>query len=432
MQIELKQNSLLPTGNKRKRILVGILAAVLTSAAYAISRPAVKTVAIDSITFAQVKQGDMDIYTNTYGEFVSAQEQLLTAPALGKVAKILVRPGAQVTQDTVILALTNPQLEQQVNQAHGELAQQKAKHQAYQYEQQNDRLNYQGTIADIEANLEKAQLDLTVNQELKTLGAVSKLDLAKAKLAVKQQQKRLTFEKQKYQQFIEMQNFQLTQSKITVEQQASTVSLLEQQLADMQIKAGIDGTLQTLEVELGQSVQLGHSLAKVGSDKNLIARIRLPQIHADKINLNAKVVINSQQSKINGHISRIESLVTDGTVLAEVALDEAPPKNARPALTISAQVFVERKNGALYISQVSGLRPRTTQTVLVRNADNQLNRQSVTFGSLSYGTGSLGAGSHDSGSQNQLLITKGLSKDQQIVASDMSQYSQFDHIQLVH
>ena len=417
MKIELKQHSLLSTGAKRKWLLAGALTVALTSAAYAISRPAMKSIPIDSVAFAQVKQGDMDIYANAYGEFASAEEQLLTAPALGKVEKILVRPGATVTKDTVILALTNPQLEQQVNQARGELAQEQAKHQAFLYEQQSDRLNYQGSIADIEANLEKAQLDLTVNQELKTLGAVSKLDLAKADLAVKQQQKRLKFERQKYQQFLEMQNFQLTQSKITVEQQSSTVALLEQQLADMQITAGIDGTLQTLEVELGQSVQLGHSLAKVGSDKNLIARIRLPQIQADKISLNSQVLINSQQSKVKGHISRIESRVVDGTVLAEVALDEAPPANARPALNISAQVFVEHQQSALYIPQVSGLRPRTTQTVLVRSTDNQLTRQQVTFGPLS---------------QNQLLIAKGLTQGQQIVASDISKYSQFEQLQLTN
>ncbi|NQZ06710.1 MAG: HlyD family efflux transporter periplasmic adaptor subunit [Algicola sp.] len=408
MKIQLSQKS------PAKKIAATVaLVSLLCYAAFTISSPASKQVAFAQLNFATVQQGDFDIYASSFGEFASAKERLLTAPALGKVAQIMVRPGAQVTKDTVILRLNNPKLEQEVNQAKGKLAQNKAKHEAFKYEQQNDRLSYQGTIASIEADLEKAQLDLTVNLELKDLGAVSKLDLLKAQLSVRQQTKRLNFETQKYQQFLQMQSYQLTQSNITVEQQDSQVKLLEQQLQSMQVKAGIEGTLQTLEVELGQSVQLGHSLAKVGSDKELIAHIRLPQRQADQIDLNAKVIINTQKGLIDGHISRIETLVTNGSVLAEVAIDGPLTSNARPALPISAQVFVKHQKNALYIEQVAGLRPRTTQSVFVRDAKNSLQRINITLGDLS---------------QDKLMVVDGLAVDQQIVSNNTSQYANFNQL----
>ena len=384
-------------------------------AGYSVSGKATKSISLNQLSFQTVAQGDLDIYANAYGEFASAKERLLTAPALGKVSEILVRPGTKVNPDTIILHLTNPKLVQEVNAANGQLAQQLAQREAFKYEQQSERLNYQGRIADIEAEIEKAQLELAVNKNLMDLGVSSKIELQRAKLAVKQESRRLGFEKKKYKQFIEMQGHQLTQRDITITQQQAQVALLEQQLDDMKVKAGIKGSLQTLEIELGQSVQLGQSLAKVGSDEELIARLRLPQNQADQIDINALVLIDTQKGIIKGHITRIESVVSNGSVLAEVVIDEALTSNARPALSISAQVFVRNQQGANYIEQVPGFRPRSKQSVFVRDTNNNLNQRNVTFGELS---------------GNKLVITAGLQSGEQLVSSDTQKYNQYQQLSI--
>jgi multidrug efflux pump subunit AcrA (membrane-fusion protein) len=388
---------------------------LLAYAAYAVSSKSVKTVSADSLSFQIVQQGALDIYSNAYGELISAKERLLTAPAIGKVAEILVRPGTKVTPETVILHLVNSKLEQEVSEAHGKLSQQQAQREAFKYEQQSERLNYQGRIADIEAEIEKAQLELSVNEELMGLGVASKIELQRAKLAVKQESSRLTFEKEKYKQFIEMQSHQLTQRDITVAQQKSQLTLLENQLNDMHVKAGITGSLQTLDVELGQSVQLGESLAKVGSDNELIARIRLPQQQADQIDINAKVNIDTQKGIISAYITRIESVVTNGSVLAEAVLVGKLTSNARPSLAISAQVFVKHQTDALFIPQVAGLRPRSKQSVFVRTSINTVEQRSINFGELS---------------QGNLIINQGLTLGEEFVSSDTSKYNKFKQLSL--
>ncbi|QBG36913.1 efflux RND transporter periplasmic adaptor subunit [Litorilituus sediminis] len=411
MKIELA-----PNRNLKKIFALSAFVLLLGYAGYAVSSKANKAIPLSQLSFEQVKQSDLDIYTNAYGEFASAKERLLTAPAQGKVAEILIRPGTKVTEDTVILQLVNPRLEQEVNAAKGELAQQLAQLEAFKYEQQNDRLNYQGRIADIEAEIERAQLELSVNEDLLTLGVSSKIELKRAKLSVKQETKKLDFEKKKFAQFTEMQSFQLTQRNITIEQQQAQVALLEQQLDDMKVRAGISGSLQELDIELGQSVQLGQSLAKVGSDKELIARIRLPQNQADQIDINAPVIIDTQKGYVKAHISRIESVVTNGTVLAEAVLDEALTSNARPALSISAQVFVKHQQAATHIQQVPGLRPRSKQAVFIRNKQNELVQRQVTFGDLS---------------NDQLLIQAGLNTGEEIVSSDISNYLAYQTLTVV-
>ncbi len=408
MKIELKKQT-----QWKKWLSISLFIVLIAYATFAVSSKATKSIAATAFTLQKTQKGSLDIYSNAYGEFASAKERLLTAPALGKVAEILVRPGTSVIPNTIILKLFNPKLEQEVNQAQGELAQQQAQREAFKYEQQNERLNYLGRIADIEAEIEKAELELSVNENLMTLGVASQIELQRAKLSVKQQTKRLKFETEKYQQFIEMQSYQLTQRDITVTQQKAQVTLLEKQLDNMYVKAGITGSLQTLEVELGQSVQLGESLAKVGSDKELIARLRLPQHQADQIDINAPVIIDTQKGKITAHITRIESVVTSGSVLAEAVINGELTSNARPSLSISAQVFVKRDPQAIFISQVSGLRPRSKQALFVKTTTDLLEQRDVTFGELS---------------QGKLIITHGLNVGDEIVATDISQYNQFNQL----
>jgi hypothetical protein len=181
----------------------------------------------------------------------------------------------------------------------------------------------------------------------------------------------------------------------------------------MKVKAGITGSLQTLEIELGQSVQLGQSLAKVGSDHELIARLRLPQHQADQVDINAPVVIDTQKGKITAHITRIESVVTSGSVLAEAVIDGELTSNSRPSLTISAQVFVKRDPQAIFINQVAGLRPRSKQALFVKTTTDLLEQRDVAFGELS---------------QGKLIITHGLKVGDEIVGTDISQYNQFTQL----
>ncbi|MCW8834340.1 MAG: efflux RND transporter periplasmic adaptor subunit [Colwellia sp.] len=410
MKIKLNKNS--PT---KQRIAIAAFIVLITYAGYAVSSKSTKQVQLSQLSFQTVAQSNLDIYSNAYGEFTSAKERLLTAPAQGKISEILVRPGTKITPETVILQLSNPKLVQEVNAARGLLAQQMAQREAFKYEQQSERLNYQGRIADIEAEIEKAQLELSVNENLLTLGVSSKIELQRAKLSVKQETKKLDFEKKKFAQFVEMQSYQLTQRDITVKQQQAQVNLLEQQLDDMQVKAGIAGSLQTLDVELGQSVQLGESLAKVGSDEELIARLRLPQNQADQIDINAPVIIDTQKGLIKGHITRIESVVTNGSVLAEAVLDEPLTSNARPALSISAQVFVKHQQNATYIMQSPGFRPRSKQAIFVRNQQDQLIQREVSFGELS---------------KNKLVVLNGLLAGEEMVSSDTSKYSKYQQLNI--
>jgi HlyD family secretion protein len=406
----------LPTAsNKKPLIMAALFFTVVLFAFYKVFNPSIPSVNETDLQFATVQQGPLDIYVNSFGEFASQEERLLTAPALGKVSAIMVRPGALVEPNTIIVKLINPQLEQQVSQADGALSQVKAQQAAYVFEQKSARLNYLGRIEEFKAALEHAELELAVHSQLLAFGTGSKIKMQRAQLAVKQSVNSLSFEQKKYQQFIEMQSHQLTQKTIEVEQQQEKLNLLNQQLSQMSVRAGLKGTLQTLEVTLGQSVNLGQSIAKVGSIEKLVAKIRLPQRQADQIVLGAAVTIDTQKGNIAAHITRIESLVTNGSVLAEATLDGPLTSNARPSLPISAKVFLEHRTNATHVLQSAGLRPNSKQSLFVKHG-NQLEKREVTFGQLS---------------SNQLIISHGLERNDIIVSSDMRDFQKFIALELV-
>lgn len=388
---------------------------LLLYAGFTMSSRSSAQIRLSALELQTVNQASIDIYASAYGELASASERLLTAPAQGKVSAILIRPGTKVKPNSTIIVLSNPKLEQEVTDAKGQLANLNAQLEAFKYEQQNQRLNYQSNIADIEAELEKAELELSVNKNLQTLGVASKIELQRAKLSVKQQTKRLDFEKKKYQQFVEMQGYQLTQRRINIEQQMARVNILQQQFDDMEVKADINGTLQSLDVELGQSVNLGEAIAKVGSDTDLIAKLRLPQYQADQIDLGATVTINTSKGLIAGNISRIESIVTDGSILAEATLSGELTSNARPSLGISAQIFLRHEEQALFIEQTTGLRPRSKFTAYVKTDDSTLEKRDITLGDLS---------------NNKVLIQQGLQQGDQIVTSNMDAFQSFNRIEI--
>ncbi|GAB3025828.1 efflux RND transporter periplasmic adaptor subunit [Bowmanella dokdonensis] len=382
---------------------------------YLLGQDKLPTASASDLTLLTVHQGPLEMHSQAFGELFSAEERLLTSQALGKVAAIHVRPGAKVEPDSLILTLSNPELEQQVSHARGELVRQQAALQSYQLEQNNARLDFEGRIAAIAADLEEAELELKVFKELSERGVSARLDILRAELEVKQQAKRLDFEQQKYRQFLKMQTLQYKQQEIEVDQEQQQLDLLVRQLENMQVRAGIAGTLQSLEVELGQNVPQGASLGKVGSDSKLLARLRIPQHQADLIKVGAPVQVETRKGQVTGRVNRIESVVNNGVVLAEVGFDQALPVDARPAMPVTGQIFIQSMDNALSIPQAAGLSPRTQLQRFVIAEHGLAVKRTIELGDVS---------------QGRLVVLSGLQPNEQLVAQMHDSWADHEKIQL--
>lgn len=407
MKIEIAQKKSL-----KHRYAIGLSVVALLSVAFFLNGKDTLTVSAEDVAILEVKKGNLDLFSQAFGELFSEQERLLTSQASGKVAEIYLRPGTEVKPDTVILSLTNPELNQSYQSALGDYNARKVKLESFELEQQNERLDYQSRMADIEAALERAQLDLSVNTQLSERGVSAKLEIQRAELAVKQETKRLEFEKQKYQHFLKVQAFQLKQRQIELEQLNQQVALLQHQLDDMQVKAGIHGTLQSLDVEIGQALPQGTVLGRVGSADKLLARLRVPQHQADQITVGAPVELTTRKGQITGEVNLIESVVNNGVVIAEVRLTSPLPADARPFAPVTGQIFIKTQYDALYVTQLAGLRPMSQLDRFVIEKDQtQAVKRHIQLGDLTKG---------------KLIIQSGLAANESFISQMQDAWAEYD------
>ncbi|KKO46007.1 hypothetical protein WG68_07885 [Arsukibacterium ikkense] len=399
----------------RRYLLVATVAAIGFWLLLIILRPAVPTVSLHSVSLTTVQQADLTLYSDAIGELFSRHQRLLTAPASGIIAEILHRPGSEVDANTIIIRIDNPELDQQVIAASNAMQRMQVEIRAFTAQQSSQLLEQQGRAAELENQLAQADLELRVNEELAANGVAARIELQRAGLRVTQHRQQLEFEHKKQTQFALLQQAELAQKQLQLQQLTSDYQLLQQQQASMQLTAGIAGYLQQLEVELGQSVNKGQALARVGSQHQLNARILLNQRHAEQVYIGNHVTIESRFGLIQGQISRIEAVVQQGSVLAEVQLPDELPAGSRPQQNITAKVQLGHRAAALFVTHTAGLKPHSTQRLFVKTATNRAEPREVQFGELS---------------GRQLLITAGLVVNEQFLAMDKPEWQQYPFIKL--
>ena len=409
MKIELSRKK-----NLKHWYVMGALVLAALSATIMLNTEDVLVVSSGDVDVLKVEQGNIDLFSQAFGELFSEQERLLTSQAAGKVAEIYLRPGAHVEPSTVILSLANPELNRTYQSAVGDYNAQKVQLESFELEQQNERLDYQSRRADIEAALERGQLELSVNKQLSARGVSAKLEIQRAELTVKQEAKKLEFERQKYQHFLKVQAFQLKQRQIELEQLNQQVALLLSQLDDMQVKAGIYGTLQSLDVEIGETLPQGTVLGKVGSVDKLLARLRVPQHQADQITVGAPVELTTRKGQISGEVNLIGSVVSNGVVIAEVKLTGELPSDARPFAPVTGQIFMRTQIDALYVTQLAGLRPMSQLDRFVMVTDEMhAEKRRIQLGGLTKG---------------KLIIQSGVDADEHFISQMQDEWSAHDTI----
>jgi energy-coupling factor transporter ATP-binding protein EcfA2 len=118
------------------------------------------------ILIGQVKQGDLDVVIDGYGQLRSAKQQLVTALTNATVKEIVLKPGAEVTKDSVIVRLENPELQLQVQNDTQELALMQANLRQLKLNHKREVLNEKANVTAIESQYQSAKLRLEAQRAL--------------------------------------------------------------------------------------------------------------------------------------------------------------------------------------------------------------------------------------------------------------------------
>jgi HlyD family secretion protein len=411
-----------PSNLRRKRIrqaiyaFVGLLVVVLVSVGLSRLKPAAPTVERAVIWPDTVKRGPMVRQVRGLGILTPEDIRWIPATTQGRVEKIILRPGTAVKPDNVILELTNPQLEQQLQDAELKLAAALAGLENLKVQLQNDLLQTQATGAEIEANFNKAKMQAQMNAALAKDQLVSELVLKQSNIEADQLGVRNQIAKNQLESKADSMRAQLAVQQSLVDQARAVLQLTRQQRDELKVRAGLEGMLQLVPVEVGQQVAPGTNLARVANPSRLKAEIKIAETQAKDIQLGQKAEIDTRNGIVEGRVVRIDPSVQNGTRTVDVTLVGELPRGAVPDLSVDGTVELERLPDVLFMGRPAfGQEQSVVGLFKVTPDGSGAERVQVKLGKSSV---------------NTVEVLSGLKVGEQVILSDMSAYDAYDRIRL--
>ncbi|MBP7778060.1 MAG: HlyD family efflux transporter periplasmic adaptor subunit [Acidobacteria bacterium] len=406
---------------RRKRILIGAVVAVLVvgvSVALSRLKPAAPSVERATVWVDTVKRGAMLRQVRGLGTLVPVDEarRWLASATQGRVERIILRPGAEVTADTVILELADPQLQQQLLEAETQLRASEADMASLRARLDTERLNQRSVAATVEADFEQARLEREVNEDLAKDGLVSSLILKQSTVRSESLRTRAQLEKERVSVSEESVRAQLLAQQARVDQLRTVFNLRRQQVDQLRVRAGMSGVLEQVPVEVGQQVAPGTNVARVADPTRLKAELRIAETQARDLTIGQTAQVDTRNGIIPGKVVRIDPTAQNGTVTVDIALEGELPRGARPDLSVDGTVELERLDNVLYVG-----RPAFGQ----ENSAVGLFRLDGTSGEALRTQVQLGRSS-----VNTIEIKGGAKEGDELVLSDMSAWDAFDRVRL--
>jgi HlyD family secretion protein len=396
--------------------VAGIILVPLITWGLSTLKPAAPTVEKATVWTDTVKRGPMLIQVRGLGTLVP--EEILWIPATtdGRVVRRFVLPGSPVTADTVVLELTNPELEQLALDAEWQLRAAQAQLNSLKAQLESQLLDQKAAAATVQSEYQQAKLNAEKDEELAKLGLGASLNVKLSKAKAEALTTRNAIEQQRLQVSSDSVKAQLDAQKARVEQLRALYELKRTQLDSLRVRAGAEGVLQELPVEVGQRVTAGTILAKVAQPTRLKAQLKIPETQAKDVQIGQVASIDTRNGIIPGSVMRVDPAVQNGTVTVDVKLEGALPKGARPDLSVDGTIEIERLRDVLYVGRPAFGQPNSTVGIFKLEAGGkEAARVQVKLGRSSV---------------NTVEILSGLQVGDQVILSDMSAWDAFNRIRL--
>ena len=410
-----------PKPKTRKRIIqwsVAAVALILITAALRNLQPAAPRVDAATVWMDTVMYGTMVRQVRGPGTLVPEQMRWITALTAGRVEQIMVLPGTDIEENTVIIRMSNPdvvvqllQSQQQLSSAEGMLIQLRSS-------LATQRLAQAGLLAQVRTQFRNAQRDHATNQRLFDTNPelVAATELARTRDSVEELQERVQLEDERLGLLEASVDDQVNAQLIQISRLSDIVDFNRDRVASMEVTAGVSGVLAELPLDEGQWVQSGETLARVVQPGRLKAEVRIPQTQAQDIAVGQVAYIDTRNDTIVGQVVRIDPSVQNGTVTIDVALPPDLPRSARPDLSIDGNVVIQRLDDVTYVGRPAYGQANQRVGMFKVVEDGQYAERVIVM---------LGASS-----VNEIAVLEGLQEGDVVILSDMSQWDGFDRVRL--
>ncbi len=406
---------------RQRRFLVGgagVLAILLITLGLSRLKPAAPTVDKGTVLVDTVKRGALERQVRGPGSLVPQTEGILqiSASTDARVERLLAQPGSPVTPDTILLEMSNPELEKDALNADWQLKAGQADLVNTRVKVQKDLLDQQAAAATVESDYHQAQLQAETNEGLFKEGLVAAITLKLSQTRARELATRNEIEKKRLSVASEAERAQIDAQQARVEQLRALAKLKRSQMDALRVRAGIRGVLQEVPVQPGQRVTPGMTLAKVVQPEKLKAQLKIAETQARDVQIGERALVDTRNGVVEGHVSRIDPSVSGGTVTVDVALEGPLPRGARPDLSVDGTIELERLSDVVYVGRPAfGSEQGTITLFRLQPGNDEALRVKVRLGKSSV---------------NAVEILEGLKPGDRVVLSDMSAWDAFDRVRL--
>ncbi len=390
---------------------------VFALAAFGIARlePAAPSVDAGTVWIETVKRGPMVREVRGTGTLVPEEIRWIPANTEGRVDAILVQPGSAVTADTVILDLNDPQQVQAGLDAELRMRAADAEFRSLEARLESQKLEQLSSLGRTRSEYEQALLRANADEELAKQGLVADINKQISRKAADELEKRVDFEAQRLRALESSIAAQLASQRAAVEQVRAIEALQRSRTDSLRVKAGIDGVLQQVAVEVGQRVTPGTILAKVVQPERLKAQLRIAETQARDLQIGLPAVIDTRNGKVSGTVARVDPAAQGGTVTVDVAIEGELPRGARPDMTVDGTIELERLDDVLYVGRPVHADEGATIGLFRVGDDGIARRVSISVGRTSVST---------------IEVRSGLEEGDRVVLSDMSTWDEYERVKL--
>jgi HlyD family secretion protein len=410
-------------GVAKKKLIKRIVYLTLTASALVLVswrlsklQPAAPTVERATVWIDQVKRGPMLRQVRGLGTLVPEEIMWIPTAFDGSVKKVLVHSGEKVKPDTVLCILTNPDMELAANDFDWQVRQAEATFQDLKVRLESQRLAQKSVVQSTKSDLEQAKLNKEKEEQLFKLELEPEINVKIAVSKYEQLLAKFEIDKQSLEIMAESITAQLDSARVQVDKLKATAKLKRDQVAELTVKAGLDGLLQEMTLQVGQRVKPGDVLAKVAQPWKLKAELKIAETQAKDILLGQYAEIDTRNGVIAGHVSRIDPNVINGTRTVDCRLDGALPSGAVPDLSVDGTVEIEKLSDVVYVGRPVFGQPNS-QVGLFKLDDDGKSASRIT---VKLGRSSV----------NTIEIVEGLKVGDQVILSDMTAQDQHPRIRL--
>ena len=404
---------------KIRRIVYAAIAIVsVTGVTFGVSRLRQAAPSVDKATVYtdEVKRGPLLIEVHGIGTLVPEDIRWLPAQTDSRVERILLHPGALVQPGSVILELSNPELQRDLLDSEYQLKAAQADLENLKVQLNSELLNQKAATASVRSEYEQAKIQHQVDEKLLAQGLSPDVTAQLSKVREEQLAIRLQLEEDRTVNAADSAKARLMAQQSHIDQQRALYDLKRSQADALHLRAGLQGVLQVVPVEAGQHVTPGTNLARVADPRHLKAEIKIAETQAKDVLIGQPASIDTRNGIVQGRVSRIDPSVQNGTVTVDVQISDPLPQGARPDLSVDGTIQIENLRDVLYVGRpVHGQSDSTVGLFKLSEDGAEAVRVSVKLGKTSV---------------NTVEILQGLKTGDKIILSDMSNWDAFDRIRL--